>query len=77
MKEQTDKQGVPWAGKTASLLLQCPACGELVMLDASKAFAGRRVGCLHCGEEAWLDQENSDDGPGPWVLVADWPDDRD
>lgn len=76
MKGQTEQQGVPWAGKAESLLLQCPACGELVMLEAPEA-SRRRVGCLHCGEEAWLDLENSDNGPDPWELVADWPDDRD
>lgn len=59
------------AGTTGppELVLRCPACGGDVKLPKAEIFAGRRVGCLHCGEESWLDREDGPEGPGEWVLA--------
>ena len=59
---------------TAAVELGCPGCYSRVHLEPSELVVGRRVGCLSCGWESWLDRDDGPEGPGPWMLLPEWPD---
>lgn len=53
-----------------TLVVECPECGELLMVPAQELEIGRRVGCPHCGEPSRLAPETLPHGMGrTWLLV--------
>lgn len=57
---------------TDTTLLRCPDCNEVVMVSTSELAVGRRIRCLHCGEEGRLAPDWPEDQGGEgryWIMV--------
>ena len=55
--------------------LDCPECGEDVRINLADLGLGRRVRCVHCGVESYLNHyRESLDEPLLWRLESTLPD---